>query len=186
MAQVSQFKAVGREAPDTGGPGSNAAVLAELREQLEALKKAVAEGAEHSAKQVKDTVQAGTEGLRSEIQRAPLVSVGIAIAAGALVAIAVTHKSRPEPWPKRTYDDALAKLDQYRYALAESDFDDLTAGARRFAHAARNRASGIVPSLEDVAAQFSKMEPEALKPAWNRAVDLASNLWSAVNSKFKA
>ncbi len=126
--------------------------IAELREELSDLTDTIANLTAKRLAQVEKLASDGTATLRSSIETQPWASMGIAAAAGALLAVAIVPKSSRG----------------FRYNNAASyNIDDIVASARRAA--ARVDTQPITSRLERLVDSISSIDPAAVtsSPAYD-------------------
>ena len=83
---------------DRGATGASSGAgdettLAELRKNVRALAEEVSRIAEKRTRAARETAQAGTDALRRSIRRQPMVAIGVATVAGALLALLVPRNA---------------------------------------------------------------------------------------------
>ena len=128
--------------------------ISELREELSALTDTIADMTAKRLAQVEKLASDSTATLRSSIETQPWVSVGIAAAAGALLAVIIVPKS-PRAF---RYND-----------IATYNADDIAASVRRAA--ARVDTQPITSRLERLVDSISSIDPSVLtsSPAYDTA-----------------
>ncbi len=135
-------------------PTADQSRISELREELSVLTDTIASLTAKRLAQVEKLASDGTATLRSNIETQPWVSVGIAAAAGALLAVLIVPKSSRG----------------FRYNdLASYNTDDIVASARRAA--ARVDTQPITSRLERLVDSISSIDPAVLtsSPAYDTA-----------------
>ena len=151
-------------------------VLAELRTTLDGLKRDVAIVAERRAADLSRGVADGAETLRTEIRKAPGISLTVATLAGALLAVALTSGRPSEPAWRHT---------ARRYqSVAQDEMDRLLSRARHVANDARGSAAGIYPTVERLADRLSQMDiGGTLAPAIEKGSNLLRTAWLSLTGK---
>lgn len=160
-----------------GGDEAGAlALLDDLRAQYETLRHDVAAAVAHRAEQASQLAAEGADGLRSQIRSAPVVSLAIAAAAGGLIAVLLTKRTRELTWQE--------KATSYGSSLRDVDMKQLAERLRRSADAtyetAREQASGIMPSVERLAQSLSTMDTSAFTPAIEKGTSLFKSAWNSI------
>jgi len=137
---------------DRGGhsqAGKDETTLAELRKSVTEIANEVAKIAEKRGQAVKDAAQAGTSELRRSIRRQPVLAMGIAAAAGALVAITVV--------PRASRARSASRWDSWVPQVSRADLYDVADSVQRSVSRAMNAVPGT-SSLERLVEALSKSE----------------------------
>ena len=112
MSNISPLNA--DEIGHTSSADSEAqALLAELRVNFEALKKSAAEMTAEGAKRAGQVAHAGSEQLRTEIRRAPLIALGIAALFGVIIAVAISQPQANRSSYRQVLDRAKRNLPDF-------------------------------------------------------------------------
>jgi ElaB/YqjD/DUF883 family membrane-anchored ribosome-binding protein len=131
--------------------------IAELRRTVQDLAEQLASVAERRGRAFKEGAEDGVEAVRSSIRRQPAVAVGVAVLAGALLAVLVvprgSHRraaSRRENWMPSNWAPSISRADLY----------DVADNIKRSV----SRATGNVPSsIERLVDSVTHMEsPQAM------------------------
>jgi len=144
---------------NTSAPGtsSEAAALAELRAKVNEIAKDLSDVAEKRTRAARRQVEAGAEAVRGTIRSQPVVSMGVAAVAGALLAVLVVPRSRPSPardsWAAWAPSMPVSRADLYDVA------DNIQRSVSRAAHAAQSIP--VSSSLERFVDAISRVEPNA-------------------------
>jgi len=128
------------------------------------------------ATQVNEGINEGADQLATAIRKSPGLALGLAVIAGALVAVAVTQQRRPRSMVEKAGDS-------YRRAMSELDGAKLLARLEQTAASARDRASGLVPTIENLAQSLSRMEPGAMQPIVDKGTAWARSLWDVIGAR---
>lgn len=162
--------------------GADDTVLAELRASVSALAKEVAEVAESRARaaagKIGDAADAGTTELRRSIRSQPVLAMGVAAAAGALIALAVVPR-RSHP---RSAWDRLPSLEKWSPNVTRSDLYDFADTIQRsVSRAASAAAAPVTPALERMVDAFSRADTSTL----NGLVDKLGGWFQKAQDKAK-
>jgi ElaB/YqjD/DUF883 family membrane-anchored ribosome-binding protein len=139
------------------GTPSEAATLAELRARVNEIAKDLSDVAEKRTRAARQQVEAGAETVRGTIRSQPVVSMGVAAVAGALLAVLVVPRSRSsrtrDGWAAWAPSMPVSRADLYDVA------DSLQRSVSRAAHAAQSVP--VSSSLERFVDAISRVEPNA-------------------------
>lgn len=142
--------------PNASSQDTADATLAELRASVAAIAKEIAALAEHRARVAGETTakaaEAGIAQLQSSIRQQPVVAVGIAAAAGALLALAILPRSRRAPRSDR-WASNITRAELYELA------DNLQRSVSRAATAA---AAPVTPAFERMVEALSSTDTSSL------------------------
>jgi ElaB/YqjD/DUF883 family membrane-anchored ribosome-binding protein len=137
---------------DRGSASGRDLTLAELRKSVNAIAKELAEIAEERGRAVRDTAEAGTAALRSNIRRQPVLALGVAALAGALLAVLLVPRSTPAR--------SASRWAAWAPPVTRADLYEVTDSIQR----SMARAAGAVPltaTLERLAQAVAKVDPNA-------------------------
>ncbi len=160
---ATPMKDVSSESRSPQQTGASAdSTLAELRESITTIAKEVAEIAERRTRAARETAvnaaETGVSELRSSIRRQPAIAMGVAVGAGALLALLVvprfgrpTPRSRWESWTPNMPNITRADL----YDMA----DNIQRSVSRAAGAA---AAPVAPAFERMVEALSKTDTSTL------------------------
>lgn len=151
---VSPVKEFSRHAQDVDD-----GTLAELRDTVTALAKEVAEIAERRARAAGETVvntaEAGVDELRRSIRRQPAVAMGVAVAAGALLALVVVPRFGRAP--------AVSRWDKWTPNITRADLHDLADNIQRsVSRAASAAAAPVTPAFERMVDALSRADTSSV------------------------
>jgi hypothetical protein len=140
-------------------PAVDQATLEELREKVSTLAKELAAVAERRAKAageaVSDAAGAGVVELRRGIRRQPALAMGIAIAAGAVLALTVVPRFRQ---PRATN-----AWDRWTPNVTRADFYDLADNIQRsVSRAASAAAAPVAPAFERMVDAISRTDASSM------------------------
>jgi hypothetical protein len=153
-------------------------LLDDLNAQLVSLRTEIQSLAAQGANQVASIAHDGADGLRDQIRKAPVLSLGLALVAGSLIAIAVTARpATPATWRDR--------IEPYRAQLPDIDVNTLMSRARQAAHQTGEAASSIVPGVERLAQAIASMDATTLQPAIERGSDWVRSIWGSVSGAMR-
>ncbi len=155
---ASPMKEVSTSQPSQDASSAN---LAELRETVANLAKDIASIAERRAKAAGETVanaaETGASELRQGIRRQPVLAMGVAVAAGALLALVVVPRSRPRAsrWDAWTpnWTPNVSRSDLYDFA------DNIQRSVARAASAA---AAPVTPTFERMVDALSRADTSSM------------------------
>jgi hypothetical protein len=137
---------------DRGGhsqAGKDETTLTELRKSVTEIANEVAKIAEKRGQAVKDAAHAGTSELRRSIRRQPVLAMGIATAAGALLALTMVPRWRRER--------SASRWDTWVPHVTRADLYDVADNIQRSVARAVN-TSPATSSFERLVEAFSKIE----------------------------
>lgn len=143
--------------------------LAELRDSVTAIAREVAEIAEKRARVVRDTVVDGAETgaveVRRAIRRQPAVAMGVAVAAGAALALLVVPRfSRPAAASR--WD----RLERWTPNVTRADLYDLADNIQRsVTRAASAAAAPVTPAFERMVDALSRTDSSAVSSLLEKA-----------------
>ncbi len=123
--------------------------LAELRKSVTEITGEVAKIAEKRSRAVKDAAQAGTSELRRTIRRQPVIAMGVATLAGALLALAVVPRWSTSRTPSR--------WEAWVPNVTRADLQDVADSIQRSVTRAVSAAPGA-SSLERLVDAVTKIE----------------------------
>lgn len=171
LSQVSPIDQRGA-VPNTSG---HAAELARLRQQLDDLKAAFAASAQRATAQAVQGFETGAHAVSRDIRSAPLISIAIAAAAGIILGIAVTApRSRRSDWQK-TVDRVYAHVPDVDMSAVRRRLED------RAEHA-RDRAVGLLPTVEQLAQAVSRLEATTFTPMLEKGTTWVRGLWDSLGA----
>lgn len=151
---ASPMKEVSTSQPSQDASSAN---LAELRETLANLAKDIASIAERRAKAAGETVanaaETGASELRQGIRRQPVLAMGVAVAAGALLALVVVPRSRPRASRWDAWTPNVSRSDLYDFA------DNIQRSVARAASAA---AAPVTPTFERMVDALSRADTSSM------------------------
>ena len=156
--------------------------LAELRDSVTAIAKEVAEIAEKRTRAMRETVVDGAETGATEVRRAirrqPAIAMGVAIAAGAAIALLVVPRfSRPTPasrWGER--------VDRWTPNVTRADLYDMADNIQRSVSRAATAATApVAPAFERMVDALSKADSSAV----TSLIDKAGGWFGKVQEKAK-
>ncbi len=153
----------GSSAPATG----DETMLAELRKSVTAIAEEVAKVAEKRTRAARQTAQDGTDALRSSIRRQPMIALGVATVAGALLAVLVVPRSALHARKTSSWGDWSPHIPH----VTRADLYDVADTIQRSV----SRAAGAVPlqsTFERLIDAVAKVEPSA---SLNTIVDKAGS-----------
>lgn len=150
------------------------ATLAELRKTIDGLAKDIATVAEKRAKQGAEAVDAGATALKRQIRRQPVIAIGTAALAGALLAVLIvprhrtrTPSSRWAAWSPVTRSDLDEVADRLHRSVKRATSSvssvPISSSLERLADALTraDREAGISSALERVGSWWSKAQSSA-------------------------
>ncbi len=150
MKEVSQSTSAPSRLAAVGG--SAEATLAELRASVASLAKDIAVITEKRTRGARDAAWAGASEVRKAIRRQPAVAVGVAVGAGAIIALALTPRSSRKPssgWDRWT--PPVTRADLYEVA------DNIQRSVSRAAHA----MPAVTPTFERLIDAILRTDPSA-------------------------
>jgi hypothetical protein len=157
---------------DTGKSGEDS-MLAELRQSVNEIAKELSVVAERRTRAARQAAEAGTSALRGSIRRQPVLAMGIAAVAGAILALAVVPRfgrgQRSEGWAAWTPSMPVTRSELYDVA------DSIK---RSLAHA--TSAVPLTSSFERLVEAFSKAEPSA---SLNSAIEKAGTWFQKMQAR---
>jgi hypothetical protein len=175
MAELqSRIRSIGPETPALYAP--HGATLVELRAIVDEVKQTLATAIQERARNVERGVDKGADYLRGEIRRAPGMALGIAVIAGALVALAISQPRRPQSLFER-YGEP------YRRAYNDIDLAGVRARVEKTAASVGERASGLIPSIDQLAQSLARMEPASIRPILDTGKTLVRDLWEMMSNR---
>jgi ElaB/YqjD/DUF883 family membrane-anchored ribosome-binding protein len=105
------------ELPKTSNNDTDASALAEMRERLNEITSDLTKVAERRTRAARESVEAGADNMRATIRRQPVVSVGVAALAGALIAVLVVPRASPTRQTSRWSDwSPVSRADLHEFA----------------------------------------------------------------------
>jgi ElaB/YqjD/DUF883 family membrane-anchored ribosome-binding protein len=153
VSPVKEVSSAARSAEETAESS-----LAEMRDSVAALAKEVADIAERRTRHVRaaavETAEAGTTEARRAIRRQPILAMGIAAAAGAVLALAVVPRfSRPQP---------TSRWDAWTPNVTRADLHDMADSIQRsVARAAHSASAPLTPSFERLVDALNRTDAQA-------------------------
>jgi hypothetical protein len=135
------------------GAKSGDSTLADLRKSVTAISEELATIAERRTRALREGTEAGAAELRKTIRRQPVVAMGVAAVAGALLALAVVPRFGARP-PRSRFDGLMSHMPQ----VTRADLHDFADNIQRQV----SRAATSVPfssSVERLVDALSKIEP---------------------------
>jgi ElaB/YqjD/DUF883 family membrane-anchored ribosome-binding protein len=131
--------------------GPDSSTLAELRKSVNAIAEELSAVAEERARALKEGTQAGANSLRRSIRRQPVVAIGIAALAGALLALAVV--------PRLSRGRSRSRWEAWAPHVTRADLYDVADNIQRsLARATSATAAPLASSLERLVEAFSKID----------------------------
>jgi hypothetical protein len=150
-------------APQTGAKGSSDSTLADLRKSVTAISEELATIAERRTRAIREGAEAGSAELRKTIRRQPVLAMGVAAVAGALLALAVVPRFGSRSAPRSRWEAWMPNMPQ----VTRADLHDMAENIQRQV----SRAASSVPfssSVERLVDALSKVEPTS---SMNSAVE---------------
>jgi ElaB/YqjD/DUF883 family membrane-anchored ribosome-binding protein len=140
------------------GTSDEASTLAELRATVNEIASELSDVAEKRTRAAREHAEAGAQALRGTIRSQPVIAMGVAAVAGALLAVMVVPRSRPSPssrdsWAGWTPSMPVSRADLYDVA------DSIQRSVSRAASAAQSIP--VSSSLERFVDAISRVEPNA-------------------------
>jgi hypothetical protein len=131
--------------------------LSELRASLAAIAKEVADVAERRTRAARestiDAAEAGAAELRRTIRKQPAVSMAVAVAAGAMIALAVVPRFRSAPPSRQGWAPNITRADLHDFA------DTIQRSVSRAASAA---AAPVTPAFERMVDALSRADTSTM------------------------
>jgi hypothetical protein len=174
VSPVKEFSSAARSAQETAET-----TLAEMRDSVTALAKEVADIAERRTRAARqsamDTAEAGASELRRTIRRQPVVSMAVAVAAGAVLALAVVPRfSRPV---------STSRWDRWTPNITRSDLYDFADNIQRsVSRAAQSASAPITPAFERLVDAITRTNPSA---SMDTIIEKASGWFQKAQDKAK-
>jgi ElaB/YqjD/DUF883 family membrane-anchored ribosome-binding protein len=142
--------------------------ITELRDSISALAKEVATIAERRTRAAREsaveTAEAGATELRRAIRRQPAVSMAVAAAAGAVLALLVV------PRFGRSTTAAVSRWDRYAPNVTRADLYDLADNIQRsVSRAAHSVAAPVTPAFERMVDALSRADTSTFNSILDRA-----------------
>jgi ElaB/YqjD/DUF883 family membrane-anchored ribosome-binding protein len=140
--------------------------IAELRDSVSALAKEVATIAERRTRAAREaayeTAEAGTKELRRTIRRQPAVSMAVAAAAGAVLALLIVPRfGRSQP---------VSRWDRYAPNVTRADLYDLADNIQRsVSRAAHSAVAPVTPAFERMVDALSRADTSTFNSILDRA-----------------
>ena len=144
-------------APSTS---SEAATLAELRATVNEIARELSDVAEKRTRAAREHAEAGAQALRGTIRSQPVIAMGVAAVAGALLAVMVVPRSRlssnHNSWGRDNWAGWTPSM-----PVSRADLYDVADGIQRSVSRAANAAQSIPvsSSLERFVDAISRIEP---------------------------
>jgi len=174
ISPVKEFSSVARSAQESAEP-----TLTEMRDSVTALAKEVADLAERRTRAARqsamDTAEAGASELRRTIRRQPVVAMAVAVAAGAVLALAVVPRfSRPA---------STSRWDRWTPNITRSDLYDFADNIQRsVSRAAQSASAPITPAFERLVDAITRTNPSA---SMDTIIEKASGWFQKAQEKAK-
>jgi ElaB/YqjD/DUF883 family membrane-anchored ribosome-binding protein len=158
------------------GATQEASTVAELRASVNEIAKELSEVAERRTRAARQQVEAGADALRGTIRRQPVLAIGVAVAAGAVLATLVVPRGRRTP---RT-DSWSAWAPSM--PVTRADLHDVADSIQRTVSRAASSVHSVplTSSLERFVDVMSKVEPSA---SLNSALEKAGGWFQKVQSR---
>jgi hypothetical protein len=144
-----------QEGGQQGAKGGDS-TLADLRKSVTAISEELATIAERRTRALREGTEAGAAELRKSIRRQPVVAMGVAAVAGALLALAVVPRFGARP-PRSRFDGWMSHM-PHMPQVTRADLHDFADNIQRQV----SRAATSVPfssSVERLVDALSKIEP---------------------------
>jgi hypothetical protein len=138
------------------GAKSGDSTLADLRKSVTAISEELATIAERRTRALREGTEAGAAVVQKAIRRQPVLAMGIAAVAGALLAIAVVPRFGARP-PRSRFDGLMSHMPNMP-TVTRADLHDFADNIQRQV----SRAASSVPfssSVERLVDALSKIEP---------------------------
>jgi hypothetical protein len=164
-------------AQQSGAKGGNDSTLADLRKSVTAISEELATIAERRTRVLRQGAEAGTTEVRRAIRRQPVIAMGVAAVAGALLALAVVPRFGATRTPRSRFDGMMSYMPQ----VTRADLHDMADSIQRQV----SRAASSVPfssSVERLVDAISKVEPTS---SMNSAVEKLGSWLSRVPDAVK-
>jgi ElaB/YqjD/DUF883 family membrane-anchored ribosome-binding protein len=177
---VSPVKELNPTSRSSGQETSADSTLAELRESVTAIAKEVATLAERRTRAARqsavNTAEAGASELRRTIRSQPVIAIGAAAAAGAVLALLVMPRFGGRPSPK-------SRWDSWTPNITRADFHDFADNIQRsVSRAAQSASAPITPTLERLVDALSRTDASS---SVNTIIDKASGWFQKAQDKAK-
>jgi hypothetical protein len=140
-----------KEGTKTTVQGPDASTLAELRNSVSAIGDELSVVVERRSRALREGTQAGANSLRRTIRRQPVVAIGIATLAGALMALAVV--------PRGSRGRSASRWDGWVPHVSRADLYEVADNLQRSAARAAS-AAPFASSLERLVDAVAKIEPK--------------------------
>ena len=141
-----------QEGAQQTGAKSGDSALADLRKSVTAISEELATIVERRSRVLRKGTEAGAAELRKTIRRQPVLAMGVATLAGALIALALVPRSSPRP--------ARSRWDGWMGQVTRADLHEMADKIQRQV----SHAAASVPfssSVERLVDALSKVEPSA-------------------------
>jgi len=174
VSPVKEVSSAARDAKE-----ATASTLAEMQESVAALAREVADIAERRTRKAweaaADTAEAGTAEARRMIRRQPIVSMAVAAAAGAVLALAIVPRfGRQQP---------SSRWDQWTPNVTRADLYDMADNIQRTVSRAAHQASApIAPSFERLVDALSRTDAHG---SVNSIIDRLGSWFSKAQDRAK-
>ncbi len=154
----------------TGVPasGSDEFTLAELRKSVVAIAEEVSKIAEKRTRAARQTAQDGTDAVRGSIRRNPMIAMGVATGAGALLALLVVPRNALH---MRKRSSSWSDWTPHMPHVTRADLYDVADSIQRSVSRATN-AVPLTSTFERLVEAVSKAEPSA---SLNTIIDKAGS-----------
>lgn len=159
--------------------GKNETTLAELRKSVTEIANEVAKIAEKRGQAVKDAAQAGTSEVRRAIRRQPVLAIGIAAAAGAILALTLV----PRWGGSSTNASRWANASHWEGYIPQVTRADLYDMAENIQRSVSRASAPVASSFERLVDAFSKIES---KETINNVVDKAGSWFQNMKTPSKS
>lgn len=161
---------------NTAGATHEAHSLAELRASVNEIAKDLSEVAERRTRAARQQAEAGAEALRGTIRQQPVIAMGVAVAAGALLALLVVPRSQPSRRASGWSDWAPSM------PVTRADLHDVADSIQRSVSRAANSVQSVPvsASLERFVDAISRVEPNA---SFNSALEKAGGWFQKMQSR---
>lgn len=160
ISPVKEVSSAAQTAKDTAE-----STIAEMRETITSLAKEVATLAERRTRAARkgaiDAAETGTKELRSAIRRQPAVSMGVAIAAGAVLALLVVPRFGRAPQSR--WDRWAPNVQSWTPNVTRADLYDLADNIQRsVGRAASAAAAPVTPAFERMVDALSRADSSSM------------------------
>ncbi len=161
ISPVKEVTSAAQTAKDTAE-----STIAEMRDTVTALAKEVATLAERRTRAVRegavDAAETGTKELRRAIRRQPAVSMGVAIAAGAVLALLVVPRFGRAA-PQSRWDRWAPNVSSWTPNVTRADLYDLADNIQRsVGRAASAAAAPVTPAFERMVDALSRADSSSM------------------------